>query len=349
MLIGSAGGYGTEDTSTLTDRLGTAVAGYPYGTDVGSVTAGNDQPDFATYTKDGTTGFEYANHRYYSAGMGRFLSVDPDANSGNVGEPLLFNRYSYSSDDPINESDPSGYCAVVLAGSGQNPAQGSPITQEAETLGADSAYGYDNLTFMASYLSVIGNGTTGSNDATLATLASIRYALTTNSGLIDIVAYSAGASSFTSAFSKLTSAEQARIGLVLYLSPGVNGQIAVNEGLTTVVEGSTFSADPLAMIGTIIPTSLYTSDSVHDTGCAHTDLTCLLASNSAQQILGAMKKNGPCSGPSTFLRDNQKGFRGYFNNGGGGKLHMRVVDSGSSGAYDPFWVLSNVVAPSLEP
>ena len=63
MLLGSAGASGYSDVSTLTDRLGTA--GYPYGTDLNGSAAGNDQPDFATYTKDGTTGFEYAMHRYY--------------------------------------------------------------------------------------------------------------------------------------------------------------------------------------------------------------------------------------------------------------------------------------------
>ena len=72
LLLGSAGSMGSQDVSTLTDRLRTAETGYPYGTDIGSVFASNDQPDFATYTKDATTGFEYANQRYYSAGLAGF-------------------------------------------------------------------------------------------------------------------------------------------------------------------------------------------------------------------------------------------------------------------------------------
>jgi YD repeat-containing protein len=50
MLLGSAGPEAANDVSTMTDRLGTAATGYPYGTDKGTP-PGNDQPDFAT-TRD---------------------------------------------------------------------------------------------------------------------------------------------------------------------------------------------------------------------------------------------------------------------------------------------------------
>ena len=107
MLLGSAATTGFGDVSTLTDRLGTAVAGYPYGTDVGSVTAGNDQPDFATYTKDGTTGFEYAMNRYYSAGLGRFLSVDPYGGS----YPSTF---VYDASQTAPPSQPGPYSQIAI-------------------------------------------------------------------------------------------------------------------------------------------------------------------------------------------------------------------------------------------
>lgn len=81
-LLGSVGPGASQDVSTMTDRFGTAVPGYPYGTDKTN-SAGNDQPDFATYTEDGTTGFEYANQRYYSASYGRFLSVDQSGRNVN--------------------------------------------------------------------------------------------------------------------------------------------------------------------------------------------------------------------------------------------------------------------------
>jgi RHS repeat-associated protein len=104
---------GSQDVSTLTDRLGTAATGYPYGTDKGNA-ASNDQPDFATYTKDGTTGFEYANQRYYSAGLGRFLTADPHVpgkgGPGSSVDPSSWNRYSYTRGDPVNRLDWLGTC-----------------------------------------------------------------------------------------------------------------------------------------------------------------------------------------------------------------------------------------------
>ena len=104
LLLGSAGSMGSQDVSTLTDRLRTAESGYPYGTDIGSTSASNDQPDFATYTKDATTGFEYANQRYYSAGLGRFLTPDPLNGSGVLANPTSLNRFSYAGDDPVNQN-----------------------------------------------------------------------------------------------------------------------------------------------------------------------------------------------------------------------------------------------------
>ena len=104
MLIGSAGGYGTGDKSTLTDRLG-AADGVSVWDGSG---AGDDQPDFATYTRENTTGFEYANQRYYSAGLGRFLSVDPYGGSARLLSPSSWNRYSYTEGDPIERTDIAG-------------------------------------------------------------------------------------------------------------------------------------------------------------------------------------------------------------------------------------------------
>ena len=117
LLLGSAGPGVWNDVSTMTDRLGTAVTGYPYGTDIGSTSASNDQPDFATYTKDATTGFEYANQRYYSAGLGRFISLDRKTSSAALGVPSSWNRYSYSLNDPPNISDPSGLDVVCVGSS----------------------------------------------------------------------------------------------------------------------------------------------------------------------------------------------------------------------------------------
>jgi RHS repeat-associated protein len=96
------------DVSTWTDRLGSAQSTYPYGADIGSYPAGADAVDFATYAKEGSTGLEYAMNRYYSGGLGRFMTVDPSFLSAKAGDPQSWNRYSYAGRDPVNFNDASG-------------------------------------------------------------------------------------------------------------------------------------------------------------------------------------------------------------------------------------------------
>ena len=98
------------------DRLGSAtkigytgVSFYPYGEDKG--TAGpNDNWKFATYLRDSATGLDYAMNRYYSSGIGRFLSPDPYVNSSGPADPQSWNRYSYGRNDPTDRYDPLGLC-----------------------------------------------------------------------------------------------------------------------------------------------------------------------------------------------------------------------------------------------
>ena len=57
---------------------------YPYG-ESKSAAAGDDREGFATYTRDGGTGLDYADQRYYASGLGRFGSVDPGVGEGQFG------------------------------------------------------------------------------------------------------------------------------------------------------------------------------------------------------------------------------------------------------------------------
>jgi RHS repeat-associated protein len=122
VLIGQAGLTAQLDASTLQDRLGTSNAGYPYGTDQAGPPTTDDSLDFATYSRDVNSGLEYAMNRYYSAGYGRFLTVDRFGGSARAGNPTSWNRYAYSLADPINGHDPSGLCS---SGSGGDDYVGS--------------------------------------------------------------------------------------------------------------------------------------------------------------------------------------------------------------------------------
>ena len=110
LLLGTTQAYVGGELSTLTDRLGSKNQTYAYGTDVPSQTppATSSPVDFETYLNDSSTGFEYANQRWYVAGYGRFLSADHYNGSINTSSPQSFNRFSYVLGDPTNRFDPSG-------------------------------------------------------------------------------------------------------------------------------------------------------------------------------------------------------------------------------------------------
>ncbi len=92
------------------DRLGSSRMGgskyYPYGEE--QVVTAQDKDKFATYYRDGTTGLDYAQNRYYANTLGRFTSPDPYVASGGPADPGSWNRYSYVQGDPVNFRDPSG-------------------------------------------------------------------------------------------------------------------------------------------------------------------------------------------------------------------------------------------------
>jgi RHS repeat-associated protein len=93
----------------------------PFG-DAVSGTGIADTRRFTKYNRDAETGTDYALHRQYSNGIGDFLQPDPDPAACKVSPN--FNRYAYSSNDPINRVDPSGlddeppYAGQPCAGGG---------------------------------------------------------------------------------------------------------------------------------------------------------------------------------------------------------------------------------------
>ena len=146
------------DNQSVEDRLGTArveggtasVAHYPYG-ELSSPTSAELQ--FATYKHDSTTSFDYAQHRYYSSQIARFLTVDHAPASPT--EPQSWNRYSYVGGDPVNRNDAAGlFWANVDEGSGsfgfQAPGfQDDPDNPRAEVC-IDTSYSYETSGGMVS-------------------------------------------------------------------------------------------------------------------------------------------------------------------------------------------------------
>jgi RHS repeat-associated protein len=92
------------------DRLGSIGRYLPYGEErtgqSGNPANGNEK--FATYTRDGVTGLDYADQRWYAQGQGRFLTADTSLLNEAFDAPASWNQYSYVEGDPIGFIDPSG-------------------------------------------------------------------------------------------------------------------------------------------------------------------------------------------------------------------------------------------------
>ncbi len=321
-----------DDKSLVAGGGDTYQQYYPWGEEkFGS--SPNDRVKFATYRRDSESGLDYAWNRYYDNATGRILTPDRYQGSADPYNPQSWNRYGYGLGNPLGHNDPAGLCTDLIAGITMSPNDNSPFDKLDMTLGGVSVYPYSGLTDSfwnnlkqtgTGVASVFGQGVGGANTSTSVALASLLEVLNTTTGSIDVVAYSGGAQSFTTAFSELTGAQQARIGNILYISPGAVGTLAVtaNHANTTIVIGSG-PLDTGATAGTIFPTGAQ----VFTTNCGHTDLACLLASSGAQAKISQMAGDGPC--PSQMIYT-------YPANGGGGPGgHATLYDPG--GTVDTMW------------
>ncbi len=71
---------------------------------------------FTAKERDDESGLDYFLARYYSAGLGRFTSVDPGNAGAQTGNPQLWNGYTYVSNRPLVATDPDGRVLNLVAG-----------------------------------------------------------------------------------------------------------------------------------------------------------------------------------------------------------------------------------------
>jgi RHS repeat-associated protein len=69
---------------------------------------GNNRRKFGTYIRDDFSKLDYAEQRYYSSALGRFITPDPFHGSVILAKPETWNRYTYVGNDPVNLTDPHG-------------------------------------------------------------------------------------------------------------------------------------------------------------------------------------------------------------------------------------------------
>jgi RHS repeat-associated protein len=104
-------------TNVVTDASGTVAQlldYYPYGaTRISSNTyPTNEKRQYIGQLYDQGTGLNYLQARYYDSARGQFVNEDPvfwgDPKDQNLQNPQSLNSYSYASDNPISNKDPSG-------------------------------------------------------------------------------------------------------------------------------------------------------------------------------------------------------------------------------------------------
>ena len=96
-----------------TDGIGQIVSRHdyhPFGEEVSRIGYGSDlvRKQFTGYERDGETGLDFAEARYYYPDRGRFTTGDPLLASGRTGVPQSWNRYVYVLNNPLNYVDPDG-------------------------------------------------------------------------------------------------------------------------------------------------------------------------------------------------------------------------------------------------
>jgi RHS repeat-associated protein len=93
----------------------------PFGEEIERTNNGIDtiRKKFATYERDGETGLDFAQARYYNKNLGRFYSVDPENADADQEVPQSWNAYSYARNNPLKYGDPSGLGVEVCSSSGE--------------------------------------------------------------------------------------------------------------------------------------------------------------------------------------------------------------------------------------
>jgi RHS repeat-associated protein len=119
---------GTNVTTDEDGEVTQTLDYYPYGSQRIVTGSFSEQRRFIGEEFDGDTEFSYLNARYYQGSRGQFMSQDPvflGIGSGGqdkrskqqlgalLSDPQLLNAYSYSRNNPLNLSDPSGEFLIV--------------------------------------------------------------------------------------------------------------------------------------------------------------------------------------------------------------------------------------------
>jgi RHS repeat-associated protein len=122
-----------KTASVVTDSTGNIKADsdyYPWGGELQFVNNDSNRYKFTGKERDSESGLDYFGARYYSNGLGRWVSADWSAKPvpvpyADFGDPQSLNLYSYVGDSPLGSLDPDGHaCTAWYGNSGWTGSSG---------------------------------------------------------------------------------------------------------------------------------------------------------------------------------------------------------------------------------
>src|SRR6185312_12323745 len=101
-----------KTASVVTDSAGNIKADsdyYPWGGELQFVNNDSNHYKFTSKERDGETGLDYFGARYYSNGLGRFIMPDSPFADQHPENPLSWNLYFYTKNNPLKFIDDNGH------------------------------------------------------------------------------------------------------------------------------------------------------------------------------------------------------------------------------------------------
>jgi RHS repeat-associated protein len=126
----------------ITNSVGATVSRhdyFPFGVEASPQPPSYNTHQYTGHERDKETGLDYMLARYYGAGVGRFVSVDPTQRSVRDVAPQTWNRFSYALNNPINRVDPDGEASFLVARNGPGYAAHMFIVTHAQYIGDPNA------------------------------------------------------------------------------------------------------------------------------------------------------------------------------------------------------------------
>jgi RHS repeat-associated protein len=107
-----------KTASVITDSAGNIKSEddyYPWGGELQFVNNDSNHYKYGGHERDGESGLDYQGARYYSNGLGRFVTPDWSATPvavpyADLTNPQTLNQYAYVGGNPASKTDPDGHC-----------------------------------------------------------------------------------------------------------------------------------------------------------------------------------------------------------------------------------------------